>query len=81
MYFPETLNLKMLKHTCNLSNIHNHVSGLMCLALKGKPHLRKIHVQTEFCQIAIQPPPSQANGRFVAGIFRRKLANSLKQRF
>ena len=27
------------------------------------------------------PPPPQANGRFVAGIFRRKLANSLKQRF
>ena len=27
------------------------------------------------------PPPPQANRRFVAGIFRRKLANSLKQRF
>ena len=49
--------------------------------LLGKPHTRMMHVQTEFCQIAFQPPPPQANGRFVAGIFRRKLANSLKQRF
>merc|ERR550517_1901071 len=30
---------------------------------------------------SISTPPPQANGRFVAGIFRRKLANSLKQRF
>ena len=30
---------------------------------------------------SVWPPlPPQANGRFVAGIFRRKLANSLKQR-
>ena len=50
------------------------------LELREAPR-KKIYVQTVFCQIAFQPPPSQANGRFVAGIFRRKLANSSKQRF
>ena len=47
----------------------------------GKPQTWILHVQTAFCQIAFQPPAPQANGRFVAGIFRRKWANSLKQRF
>ena len=47
----------------------------------GKPYVRIMHVQTAFCQIAFQPPAPQANGGFVACIFRRKLANSLKQRF
>ena len=42
----------------------------------GKPHIMILHVQTAFCQIAFQPPAPQANGRFVAGLFRRKLANS-----
>ena len=51
------------------------------VSLLGKPHVRILRVQPEFCRIAFQPPPPQANGRFVAGIFRRKLANSLKQRF
>ena len=43
---------------------------------KGKPLVRLLPVQTEFCQIKFQPP--QANGHFVATIFRRKLVNSLK---
>jgi len=30
---------------------------------------------------SVSTPPPQANGRFVAGIFRRKWANSLKRRF
>ena len=38
-------------------------------------------IQTAYCRIAFQPPAPQANGRFVAGIFRWKLAYSLKQRF
>ena len=63
-------------------NISISLQHLLChLYELGKPHTRMMHVQTEFCQIAFQPPPPQANGRFVAGIFRRKLANSLKQRF
>ena len=47
----------------------------------GKPLVRILHVQTAFCQIAFRPTPPPANGRFVAGIFRRKSAKSLKQRF
>ena len=47
----------------------------------GNPHTKILHVQTAFCQIAFQPPAPQANGRFVAGIFRPKLPNSFKRRF
>ena len=35
----------------------------------GKPLRKKSAVQKEFCQIAFQPPPPQANGRFVGTIF------------
>ena len=49
-------------------------------------HLREAPHKDNACSNGILPnsvstPPPQANGRFVAGIFRRKLANSLKQRF
>ena len=77
---------RMLRWTKGLVGIKQGVTWLLwtapCRHL-GKPLSRILHVQTEFCRIAFQPPPPppQANGRFVAGIFRRKLANSLKQRF
>ena len=49
-------------------------------------HIREAPHKDDACSNGILPnsvstPPPQANGRFVAGIFRRKLANSLKQRF
>ena len=37
------------------------------LNAKGAPV--GMDVQTEFCQIAFQSPPPQANGRFVGAIF------------
>jgi len=48
--------------------------------------LREAPVKDTPCSNGILPdsvstPPPRANGRFVAGIFRQKLANSLKQRF
>ena len=49
--------------------------------------LREAPVKDNACSNGIlpnsvsTPSPPQANGRFVAGIFRQKLANSLKQRF
>ena len=49
------------------------------------PRLREAPRKHSGCSNGILPnsvsTPPQANGRFVAGIFRRKLANSLKQRF
>ena len=49
-------------------------------------HVREAPRKENPCSNGILPnsvstPPPQANGRFVAGIFRRKLANFLKQRF
>ena len=41
----------------------------------GKPPIKKVDVQTEFCQIVFQPPfpPPLGNGRFVGIIFAENL--------
>ena len=47
----------------------------------GKPHIRILHVQTAFCQIAFQPTPPRVNGRFVAGILKPKISKFFKTAF
>ena len=41
---------------------------------KGKPHVRKIHVQTEFCQIAIHPPPPSSKRTLCGRYFSLKIS-------
>ena len=46
----------------------------MSVCKLGKPLVSKMSVQTEFFQIAFQPPRLQANGRFVGAIFAENLS-------